>query len=186
MFSHESLRSSEIFSWYLGCSITAKVYLCQQKYSTDILSDARLLGAKPLSFSMEPRVLFFSLDSYRLLSVYLFISPLLVRAQHIPFKYLHNLCKNQAKNIGTLLFVYSSTAKELLGKVYFSAKILIYNIMPTMILIRQVAPSLGILLLDILYLWVSFISPGRPRNNILFLDHLLKQNIVPQSSLVVR
>jgi len=44
--------------YFLGIEVTrnsTRIFLCQRKYALDIISEAGLLGAKPVGFPMDPQ-----------------------------------------------------------------------------------------------------------------------------------
>lgn len=77
------------------------------------------------------------------------------------------------------------TLRVILVKALLFVLTLRYTFLLIVIMIGQVAPSLGDLLLDILSLWVALLSLERPRNNILFPSPPPKVSISPWQSFFV-
>jgi len=106
--------------YFLGVEVahsSSGIYLCQRKYTLDIIRETGLLGAKPATTPLEQNhhlaladgPIFPILTATVILSVVLFIY--VSRDQNFPivFTCYHNLCSNQKKIIGMQLSVWFDT-----------------------------------------------------------------------------
>lgn len=96
---------------------------------------------------------------------------------------MHN--PHQLSSLGCYYILFFVISKALLDRVSFFLSTKICSFGPNVIQTRPASPSLVANWLDILFVLVTHQFPGRIRNNIQFLNLLLKQNIVWWQSLVV-